>query len=44
MNHLQIAWPDGVEDGLPMHQSHDVAVVSDPPEQPNCYHWKLCVN
>lgn len=32
MNHIQIAWPHGVADGLPMHQIHDVAVVSHPPE------------
>jgi hypothetical protein len=30
MNHAQIAWPVGVSDGMPMRQSHDVDIVSNP--------------
>jgi hypothetical protein len=39
MNHAQIAWPDGVSDGMPMRQSHDVDIVSNPPGA-SSYSWR----
>ncbi|KAG0603954.1 hypothetical protein M758_10G133400 [Ceratodon purpureus] len=39
MNHVQIAWPDGVSDGMPMQQRHDVHIVSNPPGA-SSYSWR----
>jgi len=39
MNHAEIAWPDGVSDGMPMQQWHDLRVASKP-LGPSSYRWR----
>jgi len=39
MNHITIAWPEGVADGMPMLQRHDIAVLNSAPGVTSKYDW-----
>ncbi|KAG0562925.1 hypothetical protein M758_8G000900 [Ceratodon purpureus] len=40
MNHIDIAWPEGVRDGMPMLQRHDMDVVNSTPGRISNYDWR----